>query len=169
MPADDQFPKDRSVLLGSPISDQEAARVIAQLLFLEKQSKDKPITLYINSPGGSVTAGIAILRTMESLQTKVYTHCIGQAHSMAAIILAAGSRGCRIAATNSAITFSRIRVGTSTPPEQRVQLDKMQRDLIATTSRLTGMTKEQTTELFDSEKTLSAQEARALGIIDEIH
>ena len=92
------------MLLGSPINDQEAKEVIAKLTLLQSKSKHDPIKLYINSPGGSVTAGIAILDTMQSLEAPVHTICIGQAHSMAAIVLAAGSRGNRSAMANATIS-----------------------------------------------------------------
>lgn len=168
MPLNDKFLKDRVVLLGSPIDDEEAKQVIAKLLFLEKQSKEEPITLYINSPGGSASAGVSIIRTMESLQPTIRTHCIGQAHAMAAIILAAGSRGFRSAETNALITFSRVWAGTPVPPEKQMYLDRIEEDLISTTSRLTGLTKEQTVKLFDSSNSLNPSEARDLGIIDQV-
>src|SRR5689334_7988924 len=108
-PWEDKDLKERIVILGTPIDDEIATELIAKLLFLEKQSTQNAITFYINTPGGSATAGIAIIRTIESLAPKVCTHCVGQAHSLAAIILAAGSRGSRSAATDSVIAFSRVR------------------------------------------------------------
>jgi len=164
----DDYLKNRSVLLGTAIDDDEATRVIAYLLFLEKQSKDEPITLYINSPGGSATAGLAILRTMETLKPKIQTCCIGQAHSMAAIILAAGTHGFRSSNTNAVIAFSRLRAAQNMTPEKQIYFDRLEAELITTTSRLTGMTKEQTTKLFDSSEALTSNRARDLGIIDRI-
>src|SRR5215469_1263349 len=142
-----------------PIDDGTANDVIAKLLFLEMQSKTKPITLYINSPGGSASAGIAILRTLEALQPKVCTHCVGQAHSMAAIVLAAGTHGCRSAGANATITFSRVEVGGDITPEKLMHVKRIERDLIDATARFTGMTKMQVGRLFVSSQSLSASEA----------
>lgn len=168
MTLDEKLLKDRTVLLGSPIDDAVATEVIAKLLFLEAQSKEKPITLYINSPGGSATAGIAIIRTVEALQPRIHTHCLGQAHSIAAIILAAGSHGYRSAATNAVISFSRVWSGTPSTPEKQKHLDRLENDLIENTTRLSGMTKEQTSKLFDSSEHIPSQQAIELGIIDHI-
>ena len=89
--------KDRIILLGSPIDDDVANLIIAQLLFLESQDPDKEIHFYINSPGGSVTAGLAIYDTMQYIKAPVCTYCVGQAASMAAVLLAAGEKGKRYA------------------------------------------------------------------------
>lgn len=165
---EDKFLKDRIVTLGTPINDEIATELIAKLIFLEKQSAD-PITFYIHSPGGSVDAGIAIIRTIESLSPKVYTHCAGQAHALAAIILAAGSRGSRSASANSVIGFERVRAGTSMTAETDSHLLRIEEELIETTCRHSGMTKEQAAALFESSKSLNPPEARNLGIIDHIY
>jgi ATP-dependent Clp protease, protease subunit len=168
MPANDKLLKHRIVLLSTVISDQEATQVIAKLLFLEMQSTDAPITLRINSPGGSATAGLAIIKTVESLRPKVQTHCIGEAHSIAAIILAAGTRGLRSAEINTIISFSPVLLASPPTTETQMYLNRLEGTLIGTTARLTGMTTDQTTVLFNSRKNLNPAEARDLGIIDQI-
>jgi ATP-dependent Clp protease protease subunit len=165
---DDKFLKERIVPLGTAIDKRIATDLIAKLLFLEKQSTHEPITLYIHSPGGSVAAGIAIIRTIETLGPKVCTLCVREAHSMAAIILAAGSPGARWATTNSAISFGRVSAGDSMTAEKQSHLVRMEEELIEITCRHTGMTKEQAAALFESGRYLSPQEARDLGIIDHI-
>lgn len=165
----DKFPKDRIVPLGTPINEEIGAEIIEKLLFLEKQSTDEPITIYIHSPGGSVAAGTAIIRTIETLKAKVCTHCAGQAHSLAAIILAAGSRGFRSASIDSIIAFSRVCGGTSTKLEMRQQLVEIEEELLETICRHSRMTKEQAVALFESNRKLSLREARDLGIIDRIY
>jgi ATP-dependent Clp protease, protease subunit len=160
--------KQRGILIGLPITDKEATEIIAKLLFLEQQSTNEPITIYINSPGGVVTAGIAILDTIELLKPKIYTVCKGHAHSLAAIILAAGSLGCRCAIPDAKISFSKVIAGSPVIPEKRAQTQRMERVLIDRTSRMTGMTRERTRSLFFTNQTLNAIEARDLGIIDEV-
>src|SRR6266404_1416242 len=125
MPYSDKLLKERVVLLGLPISDEEATQVIAKLLFLQMQSKTAPITLFINSPGGSATAGLAIINTIESLKPEVRTSCIGQAHSMAAIILASGSPGSRSAMTNALIAFSEIVAQGEMTPDKQAHLERL--------------------------------------------
>jgi ATP-dependent Clp protease protease subunit len=166
---EDKLLKDRLVTLGTPIDDRIATELIAKLLFLEKQSTQEPITLYIHSPGGSVAAGIAIIRTIETLQATVCTLCVRQAHSMAAIILAAGSRGSRGAMTDSIIAFSRISGGDRMMPETQSRLLQIEEELLEIICRHSRMTKEQAAALFDSSRNLSPPEARDLGIIDHIY
>jgi len=168
MPPDDKFLKDRIVFLGTPIDDKEAKTVIAKLLFLESLSAVQPITMYINSPGGSASAGLAILATMESLKPKLYTFCPGQAHSLAAIILASGTHGCRGAATDAIIAFSRVRAGEPMTPEKQIYLNRIETQLVVRTYRATGMLKHQIADLFQSERPLTSPEAKELGIIDDV-
>jgi ATP-dependent Clp protease protease subunit len=160
--------QDRIVLLGTPIDDTVATYIIACLLFLEAQSKATPISLYINSPGGSVTAGVAILDTMRSLKPPVHTVCIGQANSMAAIILTAGVHGNRIALTNATIGFSEVTASGPMTPEKLDHLNKLQTILTDTVVQNTNMTTEQVHQFFSSGRLIPPTEARALGIIDTI-
>ena len=97
--------KDRIIFLGTPINDDVANVIIAQLLFLESEDPDKDIMLYINSPGGSITAGLAIYDTMQFIKPDVHTICLGQAASMAAVLLAAGAKGKRFSLPNSRIVI----------------------------------------------------------------
>lgn len=168
MPYNDKLLKERAVLLGMPISDEEATQVIAKLLFLQMQSTNSPITMYINSPGGSATAGLAIIETIESLKPEVRTCCIGQAQSMAAIILATGSHGKRSALTNSIISFSEITASGDMTPEKQAHLDRLTAVLLGKTSKATGMTIEEVKKLFASGRLLPPQEARNLGIVDQV-
>jgi ATP-dependent Clp protease, protease subunit len=165
----DKFLKDRIVPLGLPINDEIATEIVEDLLLLEKQSTHEPITIYIHSPGGSVAAATAIIRTIENLEPKVCTLCAGQAHSMAAIILAAGSRGSRGAITDSVIAFSRISGGNRMMPETQSRLLQIEEELLETICRHSKMTKEQAAALFESGRYLSPPEARDLGIIDHIY
>jgi ATP-dependent Clp protease protease subunit len=166
MPYSDKLLKERAILLGFPIDDQTAREVIARLLFLEKMASNAPVTLYINSPGGSVTAGLAIIETIESLKPEVRTCCIGQAHSIAAIILAAGSAGRRSAVTNALIAFSEIRAGGELTPEKQAHLERMKAALLDKTTNHTKMSLQQVSDLFASSRPLTPSEARSLGIID---
>ncbi len=100
--------KDRIIFLGTEIDDGVANAIIAQLLFLESQDKEKEITMYINSPGGSVTAGLAIYDTMQYIQPKVSTVCVGMAASMGAILLAAGAPGRRMALPNAEVMIHQV-------------------------------------------------------------
>jgi ATP-dependent Clp protease protease subunit len=158
----------RALLLGSPVMDAEAADVVARLKTLQSQSVDLPITLYINSPGGAVSAGLTILDAIQSLLVEVHTHCLGQAHSVAAIILAAGSPGHRTAAKDSLITFSDVTSGGAITPEKAAEHARLTALLIDRTSRLTRTKPEKLKELFTSSAALSANDAVALGIIDEV-
>lgn len=164
----DKLLKDRIVFLGSPISDEVGTEVIAKMLFLQSQSSNQPIALYINSPGGSVAAGLAILSTMETLAPKVHTVCVGQAHSMAAIILTCGSAGNRYAVTNAFITFSNVRTGDISDAEKQKQIERMQSVLVEKTMSATGLVKAKVEELFNSEEALTAAQAHDLNIIDQI-
>jgi ATP-dependent Clp protease protease subunit len=158
----------RIVLLGSVISETNATEIIAKLLFLEHESATKPVTIYINSPGGHATAGLAILQTIQSLKPKVFTICKGKAHSMAAIILAGGSPGCRSAFSDAKITFSNIQAPGKITEEQKGHLVRLQTTLIEATARSTGMSIEQVRELFTASRTLDPAEALKLGIIDKV-
>jgi ATP-dependent Clp protease protease subunit len=167
----DKCLQKRIVVLDLPISNEDANEVIAKLLFLQSQSARDPITLAIDSPGGSVGAGMAIIDTIKSLEPQVHTSCIGQAHGIATIILAAGSRGNRTAVSNATITFGMIAIGEmsatdSMDRDKQAEFGRMTRILVNITSRMTGMTTEEVRELFASGKPLTATKATRLGIVD---
>ena len=168
MPDKDELLKQRGVLLSSEINEKEATEVIARLLFLQRQSTNTPIFLYINSPGGSVTSGLAIIQTIESLKPEVNTRCIGQAHSMAAIILASGSPGKRSAVTNAIIAFSEIVSVGPISPDKRVYLEKMKTALVEILLKRTRLSAAQLKDLFASSRPLTPAEARDAGIVDHI-
>src|SRR5215471_6112423 len=118
--------EDRIVFIGSPIDDGVANSVIAQLLFLQKENKNQDINIFLNSPGGSVTAGLAIYDTMQFVQCPVATYCIGQAASMGALLLAAGTKGKRHALPNSRIMIHQPWGGArGTAADIRIQADEM--------------------------------------------
>jgi ATP-dependent Clp protease, protease subunit len=163
--------KERAICLGMPINDEEATGVIAKLLFLESDSKKLPIKLYINSPGGSATAGLAIVETIESMKAPVHTCCIGHASGLAAIILATGFRGGRSATQDAIISFNEIRIGASMSvpsPEQDFHLKQLRNKLIEKACRSTGMKTADVDALFSSERELSPHTAAALGITDQV-
>ena len=162
------IPKNRVVLLNGPIDDESANTIIAQLLYLEAMSKDQPIQLHVNSPGGSVTSALAILDTMERLQPTIRTHCRGEAHALAAIILAAGTPGTRSAEAHAVFSFQRIMASPDPSPQRLEHLIRVSQKLIDTTIKATGLPEPTVQELFDSERKLTAKEAQELGIIDRI-
>jgi ATP-dependent Clp protease, protease subunit len=163
---------DRVVLIGTPITDDVANIVTAQLLFLESDDPDKDIRLYINSPGGSVTAGLAIYDTMQYVRAPVSTICVGQAASMAAVLLAAGARGKRFGLPNCRVLLHQPSGGTE---GQATDIDIRAREILRLRERLDGIISEHTGQPKDRvhqdlqrDYILGADEARAYGIIDEI-
>jgi ATP-dependent Clp protease protease subunit len=160
--------KDRIIFLGTPITDEIATEVIAKLLYLAQVSPQLPVNLYINSPGGSVTAAIAILNTIESLGVPVATYCIGLASSIAAVILASGTHGYRHALKTSEIAFSPVTLRDRRTPENQAMLARLESELIARTARATGIREEFIEEFFRDSVVLTSQRALELGIIDEI-
>ena len=164
--------KDRIVFLGSPIDDDVANLVIAQLLYLESEDPDKDIMLYINSPGGVVTAGLAIYDTMQYIKSPVNTICIGQAASMAAILLAAGEPGKRFSLPNARIMMHQPLGGFS---GQAADIDIQAREILKLRDRLnrilshhTGQPLEKVEKDTDRDYYLSAEEARDYGLVDEV-
>lgn len=164
--------KDRIVFLAGPISDMVANSIIAQLLFLSSQNPNKDIQLYINSPGGSVTAGLAIYDTMQYVKPNISTVCIGIAASMAATILAAGEKGKRFALPNAEILLHQVMGGVSgeaieieITAKQIVKIkDKLNRIL----SEHTGQSLEKVEKDTDRNFYLSSEEAKEYGIIDKV-
>jgi ATP-dependent Clp protease protease subunit len=164
--------KDRIIFLGDAIEDHIANLIIAQLLFLESEDPEKDIQLYINSPGGVVTSGMAIYDTVRYLRAPVSTICIGQAASMGAVLLAAGAPGKRYALPNSRIMIHQGSGGfRGNTPDVEIQM----REMMHLTDRLMHILAEHTGQEFDKVKRdserdyfMSAEEAKAYGLIDEV-
>jgi ATP-dependent Clp protease protease subunit len=164
--------KERIVILGTPIDDQIANLVVAQLLFLASEDPDRDIWLYINSPGGSVTAGLAIYDTMHHIRPHVATVCLGMAASMATIILAGGEKGKRFSLPNSTIHMHPALGGfRGSGPDVEIQarellrLQNLGRELMA---RDTGQPVDKIARDFDRDAYMTPIQAKDYGIIDEI-
>lgn len=164
--------EDRIIFLGTPIDDQVANAVMAQLLFLDKTGRNQDIKMYINSPGGSVTAGLAIYDTMQLVEPDIATYCLGQAASMGAFLLSAGTPGKRYALPNSRVMIHQPSGGSGgTAADMEIQVAeilKMKKNL----ERLLGdhckKSAEQIAEASDRDNFMSPQEAKDFGLIDEI-
>ena len=164
--------KDRIIFIGGPIDDDIANSVVAQLLFLEGDDPDKDINLYINSPGGSVSAGLAIYDTMQYIKCEVSTICIGLAASMGAFLLAAGAKGKRKALPNAEIMIHQVSGGAHGQATdiniQAEQILKLKKRLNEILSARTGQSVERVTQDTERDNYMSADEARAYGLIDEV-
>ena len=164
--------KDRIVFLGTPIDDHIANLIIAQLLFLQMEDGKKDINLYINSPGGSVTAGLAIYDTMQFLTCDVTTYCLGMAASMGAVLLAAGTKGKRFALPNSDIMIHQVSGGAqgqASDVERTVEyMFKLKKRLIRILSQHTGKPEDQVLHDSDRDYYMNAPEAKAYGLVDEV-
>jgi len=164
--------KDRIVFLGSQIDDDLANVVIAQLLFLESEDPDKDIRMYVNSPGGDVTAGLAIYDTMQSLRCQVATLCMGQAASMASFLLATGARGKRCALPHARVLIHQPLAGMqgqATDIEIRAREILKARDTIAALyAQHTGQPVDKIKHDTERDNFMSAAEAKDYGIIDEV-
>ena len=164
--------KDRIIFLGSAIDDHVANLVIAQMLFLEAEDPDKDIHLYINSPGGSISAGMAIFDTMQYIRPDVSTICVGLAASMGAFLLAAGAKGKRFALPNSEIMIHQPMGGAQ---GQAVDIEIHARRILATRdnlnrilSEITGKPLEEIARDTDRDHFMNAREAQEYGLIDEV-
>ena len=164
--------KDRIVFLGDAIDDTVANLVVAQLLFLESEDPDKYVNIYINSPGGVVTAGMAIYDTMQYLKCPISTICIGQAASMAAVLLAGGAKGKRVALPNSRVMIHQPLGGMQ---GQAVDMEIHAREILGMRERLndilvshTGQSKKKIKADTDRDFFMSAEEAVEYGIIDKV-
>ncbi|MDA0333868.1 MAG: ATP-dependent Clp endopeptidase proteolytic subunit ClpP [bacterium] len=164
--------KERIVFIGTPIGDTIANLVIAQLLFLSSEDPKKDISLYINTPGGSVTAGMAIYDTMHYIQSDVATICIGQASSMGAILLAGGAKGKRQSLPNARVLLHQPMGGIS---GQVADMEIHAREIIKIRTQInsllvecTGQTEERIKHDTERDFFMSAEEARDYGVIDEI-
>ena len=164
--------KDRIILLGTEIFDELANAIVAQMLFLESEDPDKDINLYINSPGGSVTAGMAIYDTMQYVRPAVSTICVGQAASMGAVLLLAGAKGKRQALPNARIMIHQPMGGAQ---GQATDIEIQAKEILRMKGRLneiiakhTGQPLERVEKDSDRDYFMGAQEARAYGIVDEV-
>jgi len=164
--------KDRIILLGSPITDEVANLIIAQLLFLQAEDAEKDISLYINSPGGSITAGMAIYDTMQLVKPDVQTICVGMAASMGAFLLAAGTKGKRLALPNSEIMIHQPMGGAQ---GQASDIEISAKRILRTRDRInrllssfTGQPLEKIEKDSDRDFFMSAPEAKEYGIIDNV-
>lgn len=163
---------DRIVFLGTPVDDTVANLVIAQLLFLQMTDPKKDVHLYINSPGGSVTAGLAIYDTMQFMTCDVNTYCIGQAASMGAVLLCGGTKGKRFALPNANIMIHQVlggAEGQASDVEIRVKyMLKLKNRLNTIISHHTGQPVEQVEKDCDRDNFMSAAEAKTYGLVDEV-
>src|ERR1700686_4348368 len=164
--------KDRIVFIGTPLDDHIANLVIAQLLFLQMDDSKKDINIYINSPGGSVTAGLAVYDTMQFLTCDVTTYCIGMAASMAAGLVFAGTKGKRFALPNSDIMIHQVSggaQGAASDVERQVDyMFKLKKRLIKIISQHTGKAEDQVRLDSDRDYYMSAAEAKTYGLVDEV-
>ena len=164
--------KERIIFLADEVNDQTASLVVAQLLFLESEDPNKDIQLYINSPGGSVTAGMAIYDTMNYVKCDVSTICIGMAASMGAFLLSSGAKGKRFALPNAEVMIHQPSGGAK---GQATEIQIVAENILKTKTKLneilaanTGQTVETITRDTERDNFMSAEEAKAYGLVDEI-
>jgi ATP-dependent Clp protease, protease subunit len=164
--------KDRIVFIGTAVDDHVANLVVAQMLFLQMEDPKRDINVYINSPGGSVTAGLAIYDTMQFVTCDVATYCVGIAASMAAVLLTAGTKGKRYALPNSDIMIHQVSggaQGTASDVERTVEyMFKLKKRLIGILAHHTGKTEEQIQADSDRDYWITAQQAKDYGLVDEV-
>ena len=164
--------KDRIVFIGTPIDDTVANLVIAQLLFLQMEDVHKEVSVYINSPGGSVTAGLAIYDTMQFVKCDVATYCVGQAASMGALLLAAGTKGKRFCLPHSRVMIHQPWGGVQ---GQAVDISIQAKEILRLRDRIneilahhTGQSLEKVQKDTDRDYFMSGEEAKAYGLVDEV-
>ena len=164
--------KDNIIFLGTAIDDSVANAIVAQMLFLESEDPDKDIQIYINSPGGSVTAGLAIYDTMQFVKNDIVTYCIGQCASMGAHLLAAGTKGKRFALPNARIMIHQPSGGAQgQATEIEITFKEIQRlkeNLAATFAKHTGQPLKKVMKDMDRDFFMSAEEALEYGIVDKV-
>jgi ATP-dependent Clp protease protease subunit len=164
--------KERIIFLGTPVTDEIASLVIAQMLFLEAEDPDKDITFYINSPGGGVTAGLAIYDTMQYVRCDIVTLCMGQAASMGALLLTAGAKGKRYALPNSRILIHQPMggfQGQATDIDIHAQeILRMRNDLNKILASHTGQTARKIKKDTERDYFMNAEQAKKYGIIDKV-
>jgi ATP-dependent Clp protease protease subunit len=165
--------KDNIIFIGTPIDDTVANLVVAQMLFLESEDPDREISLYINSPGGSVTAGMAIYDTMQFVRCPVTTFCIGQCASMAAVLLAAGTKGRRFALPNSRILIHQPSAGGISGQATDIKIAaeeilRLRERLAEILSNHTGQSLETIERDVERDRIMGALQAKEYGIIDQV-
>lgn len=164
--------KDNIVFIGSEIDDNVANSVIAQMLYLEAENKKKGISLYINSPGGNITSGLAIYDTMQFIQTEITTICVGQAASMAAVLLAAGSSGKRYSLPNARIIihqpFGGFKGQASDIAIQAKEILRMRENINSILTKHTLQSEEKIRSDIERDHIMTPDQAKGYGIIDEI-
>ena len=164
--------KDRILFIGTPIDDYVANLVIAQLLFLQMEDKDKDINIYINSPGGSVTAGLAIYDTMQFIKCDVATYCVGEAASMGAVLLSAGAKGKRFVLPNSRVMIHQpwggVQGAAADISIQAKEILKLRDRLNEILAHHTGQSLEKIQKDTDRDYFMSAQESKDYGLVDEV-
>jgi len=164
--------EDRIIFIGSTVNDYVANSVVAQLLFLQKENRKQDIQMYINSPGGSITAGLAIYDTMQFVECAVATWCIGQASSMGALLLAAGTKGKRFSLPHSRIMIHQPWGGAQGTAAdiniQAAELKKLKRMMIEILVRCTGQGAQKIELDSDRDYFMSGAEAKAYGLVDEV-
>lgn len=164
--------KDRIIFIGTPIDDYVANLVVAQMLFLQMEDVTKDINIYVNTPGGSVTAGLAIYDTMQFVKCDVATYCVGQAASMGAVLLCAGAKGKRHALPNSRIMIHQPWGGVQGAAEdisrQAKEILKMRDRLNEILARHTGQSLDKIQKDTDRDYFMSSQESKDYGLIDEV-
>lgn len=164
--------KDRIIFLGTPVNDTVANLIIGQLLFLEADDPDKDIFMYINSPGGSVSAGLGIYDTMRYIKPDIHTLCVGSAASMGCFLLAGGTPGKRYSLPHSRIMMHQVSGGAQgNISDVEITLEEMQKVnkiLMGLLAENTGKTVEECKEFYDRDKWMSAEEAKDFGIIDKV-
>ena len=165
--------KDNIIFLGRPVDDDVASLIIAQMLFLEAENPEKDISLYINSPGGSVSAGMAIYDTMQYIKPDVSTYCVGQAASMAAVLLASGTKGKRTVLPNSRVLIHQPWLSGLQGQQSDIEIHA--RDMFMMRDRLdeilafhTGKSKEEVHKDTERDRILGATEAVEYGIVDRV-
>jgi ATP-dependent Clp protease protease subunit len=164
--------KDRIIFLGTPINDAVANSIVAQLLFLESEDPERDVHIYINSPGGSVTAGLAIYDTMQHIKPKVSTICVGQAASMGAVLLTGGEKGMRFALPNSRVLIHQPLGGAS---GQASDIDIQAREILKLREKLNEILVRHSGQDFDRIRRdtdrdyfMGAHEAKEYGLVDEV-
>ena len=164
--------EERIVFIGTPIDDAVANAIMAQLLFLDKANRSQDIAVYINSPGGSVTSGLAIYDTMQFVQPEIATYCLGQAASMAAVLLAGGTKGKRYALPNSRVMIHQPWGGVQgTARDMEIQVEeilKSKRRLEEILAHHTGKNSKDIAKATDRDNFLSPEESKEFGLIDHI-
>lgn len=164
--------KDRVIFIGTPIDDNVANLIVAQLLFLQMENPEKDVHLYINSPGGSITSGLAIYDTMQFLKPDVNTYCIGQAASMGAVLLAAGTKGKRYSLPNSRIMIHQPWGGVQGVAAdiniQAKEIQHLKERLNRILAKHSGQEVSKIEKDSDRDYFMSAEEAKAYGLVDEV-